>query len=327
MEVLREIQKLSDEEVEEYCKERIEEFEKYYKNYSERIIGYEVSCNPNFLYEKETDYCVVATHCFYGGYIPLGIKIIFGFDWNGSSYANIGQYYYVDDTSYILEFVKYVRTKEINNEYELFDCMLDFLNNYFAKSKFIQTNHIGRASMCKLISKTENTYYEPINEHSISMFKGRGNAVCTENSILAQNILSFFNIESYILIGMVDEFNTGGSDHAFNLITFTEEETNKTVNYLIDFSILIPRFDIDYNVLNYEPFMVELDELDEKFVDDFISGKRKIEKQLYSFINFAKLSFCLIDKQTVKYYIEDRNPNKNKTKVLEKMRGDADGNN
>jgi len=325
MDVLREVQALSSEEVEEYCNERIKFLEEYYQKYSGRSLGYNVESYPTFIYLNENDYSFVETHCFYGGYIPLKTKITFGFTWNGSGYQNAGQYYYLDDTSYINEFVKFVRDKEINNEYELFDCILDFLNHYFARNDFKTSNYVERGDMCKMILKNSRAYHDPVNEHSIKMFKDRGNALCTENSVLAQNILSFFNIESYIVIGLVDRDGKGGSDHAFNLITYVEEETGERLNSLIDFSFSIPRIDIDHNIICYEPYMINLDSLDETFAEEFLSGSSEIQGEMYSFLDLDNLSLYLKGNSMIKYYVVDNNPSKKREKTFKKMKGEIHG--
>ncbi len=327
MEVLREIQKLSDEEVEEYCKERIQLLEDYYGKYRDRSLGYDIDYNSPILYLKESDYTTLESKCFYGGYIPLGTKIIFGFVWNGSNYTNAGLYYYLDDASYILEFVKFVREKEINNEYELFDCIFDFLNHYFDLTEIKKKDYIDRDNMCKLISKTSTSYYAPVKEHSIKMFKGKGNALCTEKSIIAQNILSFLNFESYVVIGLVDNDGKGGSEHAFNLITYIDSTTGERLNSLIDFSLCINRIDINHRITRQEPYMIDLDSLDDNYAKEFLSGNSKIEGEKYGFLDLEKLSLYLRGDSIIKYYIEDNDPKKEIAKVFKKMRGEADGNN
>ncbi|MBQ6323678.1 MAG: hypothetical protein IJI22_02470 [Bacilli bacterium] len=318
MEVLREIQSLSDSEVEEYCHKRIQLLEEYYKDCRGQSLGYQADCNPSFLYLRESDYLILETKCLYNGYIPLGTKIIFGFIWNGSDYINAGLYYYLDDTSYITDFVKFIKDQEIDTENELFDCILCFLKLYFAQSEFKKIDFVDREKMFKLISKTKTSYYEPIKEHSNKMFKGQGNALCTENSVLAQNILSFFNIDSYIAIGLVDTDGKGGSEHAFNLITYTDLETGKKINSLIDFSTYINIMDINHNTIAQQPYKIKVKDLDEDFIHKFLSGKSIIEEYKYAFLELDEISLRLQEDSKIKYYIVDDNTDKNKVKALEK---------
>lgn len=277
------IKELSDEELEKVVQQKIKdlEMEKLLDEPSE--IGYIVDYNPTRFDMSVIDdvKCFdLDINVFYTGYIKKGTKIIFGLFYDDIGNAkNDGCYYYMDDEGYICDFCRYIKDKDVTNEYELFNYILTFLNNYFGIIK-----DINRHEMFQMIYKDEDNYFPPIEEHSIKSFKGKGNALCSEYSATAQNILCVFGIESYMIIGNQKTDNEKTESHAFNIISFDEKSTKKEVNLLIDFSVPVKVYDMKFNIIDLVPYIAVLDRFDQKFVMDLIYNNEHIISEDYCYV-------------------------------------------
>lgn len=256
MDIVEYIKELSDKELEEFYNERIEFLEQNDDNNYEYTIGYNLDYNPSAfdLLDFEKDIPDVVLTSGFNGYIPLGTKIVYGMVYNENAKvtSNYGHYYYIDDNSYILKFIKSIKDKNINDIYELFDLIYEFIYDYFG---YIET--ISREDMMKLVVKNDTAFYKPVEEHKYSMFKDRGNAQCSEMAVMAQNILSFLGINSKIIIGShkMDKDNMEG--HAYNLVEYEEDEEDKSI--LIDFAASVFILDFNHKVIGYAPFIHYLD--------------------------------------------------------------------
>ena len=222
-------------------------------------------------------------------------------------------YDYIDDDSYVLEFCKYIRDKEVNNEYELFNYLLKFINNYFKKIK-----DVDRYEMFKMIKKSKRNYYSPVNEHKFSEFKGKGNAMCSEIAVVAGNILNVFGMDTHIVIGYVNEDGEEDSAHAYNLISYTETETGEEIDAIIDFSHHTEVCDINYKKIMDVPFIGEIEKLDEELVKKLV-----FENEILSFEDYF---YMLLGNTVVKLGCQrDRNYHIGKEyeidcKVIEKIK-------
>lgn len=204
--------------------------------------------------------------CFIPGYIRKNTKINYGFSYDHDGNAsNDGNYYYIDTHDYIYEFCDFVSNYEVSNIYELFDYILEFLKNYFGVFK-----KRSRGDMFKMLVDNNCNNISPLNEHGLSWFKGMGNALCTEYSIMAQNILSVFGIETYLMIGMEKSDRDDGQQHAFNIVSF--DGNDKRTNILVDFCNHVRVLNYDFSILGNSPFIGELEKFDQEFVDGFISN-------------------------------------------------------
>jgi hypothetical protein len=210
----------------------------------------------------------------YDGYIPKDTKVIYGFSIDQRKLlSNRGMYYKVDDDGYIYDFCKYIKDKDVSNEEDLFEHILIFLMKYFGVFKFSE-----RDDMFKVILKDDKTYHDSIREHKLSDFKGKGNALCSEYSIMANNILNVFGIYSCVLFGQLEITDKGKDGHAFNLVSFVDSDTHERVNALVDFSNGVNVYDFSYNKIGDSPFIIYLDNIEDtvnKFIcdDTHINGK------------------------------------------------------
>ena len=299
------IKNSSDKDLEDIVISKINLLEAKSKIYNSSIdfIGYDLEYNPtNYCFNDYNNPTVidVDVRCMYKGYIRKGLKMVYGLsNYNNGLVCNDGRYYYIDDDSYIIDFCKYIKTKDLYNEYDLFNYVLKFIKTYFG---CIQ--NIDREEMFKMIYKANKLYYNPINEHKLSWFKGMGNGVCSEYSILAQNILSMFDFDMYIIIGKEKTGDEFGESHAFNLMTYKEKETGCYVNTLVDFSNHVSVLNSQYEVVGSFPYITYLDVIDDDLIESLIDDESHIIDYDYDYITFgdriAQLSYDI----KREYYIE-----------------------
>lgn len=285
MNFYKELLKLNDEEIDILVDYRIDYLE---QDKDVEYIGY--NAENNFIKhnvvenDNEKSYSL-DMRCFYAGFIPKNTKVIYGMIYGqDGNVSNEGNYYYIDSHKYIKDFCKYIKDYDIENEYELFDYILDYLKDYFGSIE-----KISREDMFKLIKDENNRNYNLTNEHGLSQFKGKGNALCTEYSIMAQNLLSFFGITSYLVIGKIKTGDYDEEAHAFNLISVNNKD------YLIDFSNYVRVLDEKFKCLGKSPFMGELDVIDQEFVDALVNEEEVLEFDDYNYLvignTLAKISF------------------------------------
>lgn len=306
MNYYKQLKNLSDIELKKKISSKIKKLERKSKKNNpdtHNVLGYHLGENPT-QYEKymsdSGDNFDLELRCFYNGYLCKGTKMVYGLEYDMKGNAgNHGNYYYIDDDSYIYDFCKYIQDKDIENDYELFDYMLEFIRDYYGYIKQLE-----RGDMFKLITKNKNEYFKPIKEHSISDFKGKGNAMCSEFSVMAQNLLRFFDYESYIMIGTERIGNHKPESHAFNLLTFKEIDTNKKRNVLIDFSNYINIFDINFKKIGEMPFMGYLDRLDQNLVEEMIFGDKHLVFDDYAYYILGNSMSKLAYERKRDYFID-----------------------
>lgn len=299
------IKDMSDEEIEKHLSYEIRELEVLSKiNNKGDIIGYKLSYNPSeidFMAKNKEDAIPIKVRCFHGGYVPKGTKVVYGcsVDKNGIV-ASGGMYYIVDDDSYIYEFAKYIKNKHVINEEDFFEYVLSYLENYFGVIA-----GLSRDEMFKLILKNNRTYHEPIREHKLSDFKKKGNAMCSEYSIMANNILSVFGFDSYVIIGREKDEKTGTEGHAFNFVSYLDENGERN-DALIDFANSVGVYDYNFNKIGDSPYIIHLDNLDNEFVDKFLTNEVHIVNSDYYFVIVGNTLLQLVSEKTRDYYVSNK---------------------
>lgn len=306
MEKLKIIKQLNDKDLDEYIENRIEKLEKEVQNDEQLVLGFDIDYNPISVEIRKLDnadeFDIYVRNNF-SKYIPKNSKMVYAmyYNENDKTVFNGGQYYYIDDDSYIKDFCNYIKDKEITNSRELFDYIFDFIEEYFGKVKYDDRK---RVEFNSLILKNEKTYFPPIEEHKLSKFKKSTYAECTEIAILAQNILQFLGYESCIVIGNIkysDEEEA--SSHAFNLVSYKSEKTGEQVNLLVDFSSSVYVHDINLNKRGLSPFIGELDKSIKDSIIDLYNPKQGISFENYSYIIFGNSILRWIQEVDRKYSI------------------------
>lgn len=300
----------SKEEIQELTRKRIEELEQKNSDEEQNIIGYKIDYNPTkfeiSIIDGEKSFGV-DLRCFYNGYITKNSKIVYGmrYDFDGNA-SNDGDYYYLDDDSYIYEFSNYIRDIEVHDEYDMLYYILEFLKYYFGTFK-----EVDREVMNKLIQKEDGTYFPPIRKHELTDFKRKGNALCSEYATMAQNLMSVFGIESSIVIGNERVKNSNPADdtyesHAFNIVEINEPDTNSQRAYLVDFLNSVTCYDEQYNVVEHMPFLAEIEEYNDELIHKLINSEIKLEYPDYCLMYFNSSVIKLGFERTRSYYISNR---------------------
>lgn len=260
------IKDMTDEEIEKYLSYEIYNLENISKkNNRYGFIGYNLHFNPgeiNIL-DKDGEPFLEEVK-FHTGYVHKGMKVVFGCTTYSNGMAfNGGMYYVVDDEEYVYEFCKLIKEADVRSEEELFEFILVFLNNYLGEN-----GSRTREEMFQLIMKPDCTYYDSIREHKLSDFKGKGNALCTEYAIMANNILTVFGFDSTIVLGELKIGDNEVQDHAFNIVSYTDSEYNRK-DILLDFSVSTSVYSFNYNKIGEVPYIIDLDDLDDNFFERF----------------------------------------------------------
>lgn len=284
MDFYEEIMNLDDEELEEKVEERISELEEKSDEENESIdtIGYHIGYNAeNYKIDKIPSTPVDLVY-IYSGYIPKGMRIVYGMYYNDSTLlaCSTGKYYYVDDDSYILEFCKWIKDALVTDEIELFSYVLDFIDSYLGKIEL----SVSREKMHKMIYRNDGWFHGLTREHVFSDFKGKGMGACSEYSLMANNILNVLGYDVSYALGKLEVEGDKSGDHAFNIIEYTERNTGKKVNAIMDFCYPVSVYDHNMNIIDKTPFIGKLDVEDSKLNEYLTTEDRTMTFQDYGYL-------------------------------------------
>lgn len=311
------LKEMSLEEIEKYLSYEIYNLESISKqNNSYGYIGYNLHFNPgkiSLLGEDEKN--PVEEVKFHTGYVPKGTKVIFGcntYD-NGMSF-NGGMYYIVDDDEYVYEFCRFIKDADVRSNEELFEFILFYLNDYFG-----ERGNQTREEMFQLIMKPDHTYYDSVIGHKLSDFKGKGNAVCTEYAVMANNILTMFGFDSTIVLGQLKIGMKDVQDHAFNIVSYTDSEYNRK-DMLVDFSSSSDVYDFNYNQIGDVPYTIDLTYLDDDFFEKFYYRQKHLYFDDYCYVSEGGMLLKLkVDNNTRDYYVSScKTPVKDVSNIKQK---------
>ncbi len=299
------IKVLDDKTLEEFVKLRIKELENSDNN--SVVLGYDVESDFTNMY-LDGDTFNIDYHCFYRGYIPKDTKLVFGLSYDINGYiGNDGKYYYLDEDDYIIDFCKFIKDKRISNELELFDYILAFIEDYFGmddKIIYDDKEIISREKMFQLLYKSDYNFYTPSLEHGISWFKGRGNALCSEYSIIANNIMNFMGINSSLILGCQNNGREKVEGHAYNIASYERRDNGKREYLLIDYADYVCRMNANYEIVGNSPFIGKLDYFDNDYLKNMIFNDKHLVFSDYSLIEFGEHFSCLAYKRKRDYFID-----------------------
>ena len=307
------IHNLTLEDIYKIVKERIQELEKQdEETHEDNTIGFLVGHKPKN-HVITDDSFGIDMRCFYSGFIRKNSKIVYAIHYNNQGMVtNNGNYYYMDSEDYLYEFCDFISKEDVSDIYDLFDYILMFLRDYFGYFKRQE-----RETMFCMLQDQNGDYIENVIEHGISWFKGKGNAMCSEYASMAQNILSLFGIDSYIVIGY-EQTEDNGEYHAYNLISFKDENEDE-VNALIDFANFVKVLDIDFKKVGEAPFIAYLDNLDEDFVKELVFQDKHLIFSDYDYLilgdNLVQIGY---DRNRDYYVNSEINPDKSVQKKKKK---------
>ena len=308
------IKELNDEELEETVKKLIHELEEVSNDINNNLdtIGFVIDANPEvpiFKNDSEKIRSRLSCNFLYSGYIPLGTRVVYGVKcFSQKGFHHGGCYYYMDDDSYILDFCKYIKTKDVKSDYHFFQYVLSFLNDYFG-----YLGNVSADNMLELLRDKNGIHYEPYYEHGISWFHKAGNAECSEYSAMANNILNVFGYFSSIVIGN-ESLDGEKSDHAYNIVSFVEDDTEEVVNSLMDFSNPVWLYDMNFKPISKAPFIIDIEDYSQEFRENFARGEEGISSFDYCYLKLGDETFCL-DNGMERVYSVDKMLNMKKEKI------------
>ena len=293
---------LPEEELETFVRKRIQRLENKSKIRDPHdTVGFEVGYNrENHQLSEEEINPRVSMRQFYCGYIRKDMKVVYGFRYNRQGIpGNEGMYYYMDDENLILDFCRFIRGKEVQDEYELFHQILVFLHQYFG---FM--NQKNRESIIRMIYKDKENYFDPVYNHSIKMFKHTGSALCTEFAAVAQKILSFFYIKCYFAIGR-EKSKVSEMGHAFNFVQFKERDTGENTCALLDFSLPVKVYDESYQIIDRHPYVGYIQKINPAFIKSFIFQGEPLYFPEYFYYFLGNKRFCMEGQEEREYSIKN----------------------
>lgn len=304
MKFLDKIKTLPDDKLDKVIKRRIrylEEKSNKDSNHGEKVIGYHIGYNPTYYGIDDSDLMEVNLRCIYNDFIPKDYKLVYGMEYTDDGFAsNSGMYYYVDDQSYLYDFCRYIREMEDVSDFNFFGYIRDFIRGYFGQLKI----GLPREKMHTLLTDEYGNILPPYNEHSLSNFKGKGNALCTEYAVMAQNILQLFGYDSSIVVGNAI-FDDAEEGHAYNLVSFRDDETGEDLDVVIDFINPVDVYDINYRKIGEEPFIGYIDDFNQEKVNNFVLGQEHFTFNEYYYLLVAD-SLLRVDVNTLReYYISN----------------------
>ena len=207
---------------------------------------------------------------FWNKFIPPNVKIVFGVEYLEGCHN--GYYYYMDDFDYLFSFIQGVLGREIYDEIDLISYIHLFLRQYFVDL----TEKRNREDYFKLICDSNGQYFEPTIPHSISFFKGKSIAQCTEFGAVAQNIMSFFGLETLYIHDNL---------HAYNIVEFGGEEKTTSV---VDFSKGVYHYNILTKERSYLPFIGDIEECSDELLQELMNTDGRLQFHEYRLYSLGK---------------------------------------
>ena len=195
----------------------------------------------------------ISTNKIFKGFIPLNTRI---------RYSNNGvEDYGMGTTDFIYEFAHFIKQYGMDSKRSIIYFLENFINYYFGFAGKTNRETIFN-DIAWQTTKTDDEYFAALEKNEIGHLKGKGAAMCTERSALAEQILSLFGAEVYYCMGCV---NHDGKEepHCFNILK------TKTGYALLDYSLPVTLYNQDNSVSGYFPFVANLTE--EEF-QDFINN-------------------------------------------------------
>ena len=288
-------------EMDTYIDARIDDLEN--KTFSQKsIIGYYADENPKHCLDLEENKGAIKARCLHRGYIKKGSKVVYGlFISTDGTVENDGNYYYLNDDQYIYDFCHFIKDFEITDEFDLFDKILLFLRNYFGKIK-----KIDRDEMLPVFYDTDGNRLPLKREHDLNWFKNQGSAMCTEFTVMAQNILSVLGIDSYVIIGAQKVGREDVESHAFNFVSIPETDEMEGTDLLLDFSGFVNVYDVKRKKVGESPFIGYIDSFDDDFLNRFIYEEEPLIYQDYNYARVGDTTLQVLFDRDREYYCSNQ---------------------
>jgi len=285
------IRDLDEEQIDELISLRIDELTYKAAKIPRRFIGVDCGVNPDVSFAGEIEH---DSQALWQGFIPEDVKIIYSFLPNKDGYTvNNGCYYYIDNHDYIYEFAKYIKNQKITDEIAFLTYVYRFIDNYF--NSLTAKEELTRQQMHQPLIDENGRYIEPTMGHLFSEFKASNNAMCSEYSAMAQNILSVFDYPMIYLSGSINSPD-GKGGHAYNLTIV------KKMPCIVDFTLPVEVYSLAGGVIEYSPFLGPIDNFSTETL-----RKHAIDCIPFDFVDYyylrAENGFSLITTGQKRHYI------------------------
>ena len=301
MDFYTELMNTEEEQRGDLIHNRIEEKEKEANDNFKEILGYRVGEESAYSMDPSGKQVMLDVRCFHEGFISSQCKIVYGAYFNRDGFAsNRGNYYYLDNHDYLEEFCHFITNYELRDEYDFFDVVLIFLRNYFGTIP----NH-KRDEMFQLMVDDKGNYLSPTTKHTMEWFHKNGNAMCSEFAVMAQNILTLFGYESFVIIGQEKTGNTKEESHAFNLLSYYPEGEFEPTHMLIDFSGFVNVYDTDFHKIGESPYIGYIEDLDEELMEDILLNEKHLVYEDYNYLTVGDSIFHIAFDRKRDYYVSN----------------------
>ena len=259
-------------------------------NNNNLVLGVDCSINREYNGLEEAEH---NSKAMWAGFIREDVKIVYKFVKDEANFTvNDGCYYYMDDYKYIYDFSKYIANKNINNDYEFLDLVLEFLDKYLYKEFAKEESDIY---MYPLVYDTNGRAISDSGKHSIEDFYNANKAQCSEYSAMASNILSTFGYNVLYLGGSVNS-TAGSGGHAFNIAILDDGYA------IIDFSLPVINCNIEGKVTKASPFIGMLEEDSMNYISICAINHDEIELTDYEIVHFGN-SKLYMSTNNNRYYV------------------------
>ncbi len=261
----------SEKEVKRYIDFFVQENTRVSRDINEdNYLGIKADVNPHFNVVRNTDDLNGDISSFNGrwkGYIPKDVKVSYKISaTKGVRYNDC--FYFMGDESYLYEFAKFIKDKKVGSEIAFIFHVYDFIRSYFDRSinpvdreKYhtLIYDHLGR----RMISKRKNY---------LSDLKGLGAALCTEYSVMGQNIMSLFGLTTEVVYD---------KNHVYNVFFADDGEV-----MIVDFQWFINMYDINNKFKRTLPFVEPIENFSKEMYLKMIAGIEKFRFENYFVVDF-----------------------------------------
>lgn len=208
----------------------------------------------------------------------------------------LGSIYGMRATDYFYEFFDFLAHHQLHSKQDVILFVSSFLKDYFAEREGKTADReLLFDDICRQLdnmSDDKERFFRNRNAWlDIGIFKNRSAAECTEFSAIAQNLLSFCDIDVCYVSGHMKTSLTD-EDHAFNIFKYNDEF------YLLDSTNPICLFDEKGNLTGFKSYICKVPY--DKVVD-FIKNKGVLSLNKSNYMRNAQGKVVLVNKSLNEY--------------------------